>query len=235
MRKSSLALLLLALPFAAFAQVDDDTITVTASRSTNLQPDEVVVGVNVSTTPDLSLDDIVGLLTGTGITAANLSSASTTTYLYAGQPQQLSSQWYFAINVPISNVTTLLGSLVKLQQKLAPPAGKLSVSYNIQTVQVSQQLLDANPCAYTTLVSDAQRQAQTLAAAAGVGVGPVVAIGNSPGVQLAAVPAVRSGDYSSLVGAVYDPLTGAASSAYQWFAPAAAPSCSMTVSFQLKR
>jgi len=227
MRGKLLALLMLAAPIAAFAQLDDNTITVTASRTSNLQPDQAQMGVTVASAATATLDDVVAALNGSGITAANLTSTS---YVQVVGTPPLTSQWYFTIAVPIAQVNALIATLGKIQQRLAVPGTAMAVSYYLQGLQVSAQLQAANPCAFTSLVSDAQRQAQTLAAAAGVSVGPIVAISDGSGTGSAvAVLAVRQGDFSSLLGGAI--VT--AGLAYQWYAPATAPACTMTVQFQL--
>ena len=55
----------------AFAQLDSNSITVTASRATVLQPDQVIFVVNVTSGLDTSLDNVIAALSGTGITVAN--------------------------------------------------------------------------------------------------------------------------------------------------------------------
>jgi hypothetical protein len=75
MWKLSLPLLLLAAP-PVFAQLENHTLTITATRSTNLQPDQVVFGLSVTSSAAATLDQIVGAL-GLGVTSANLTAVST--------------------------------------------------------------------------------------------------------------------------------------------------------------
>ena len=212
MRRIFFTLLALALPVAAFAQLDDDTITVTASRTSNLQPDELSVGVSVNAPATSTLDDVVAVLSGTGITARNLASTSNVQTFYP-QPQ-LSAQWNFTTTVPIAKASGLLATLAKLVQAPAMP-GTTGVSFYVQGTQVSAALQAANPCAYTTLVSDAQRQAQALAAAAGVAIGrfspsPTAVPGGRWLLQyLDPTTSARQGDFSALLGVVS--VTGALS------------------------
>lgn len=223
----------IAMPFLAFAQLDDDTLTVTASRTVKLQPDQIVVGVTVSAPSDAALDDVVSALSGTGIAAANLSSAYTSLLQVLPQP---ATQWTFTLPVSFARFNGVLSALAKIQQTLRPNSSGMNLTYFVQSTQVSPELQAANPCAYTSLMGDAQRQAQNLAAAAGVKVGAVVALSDGfsgapyPG---AIVPANRNGDFSAILGgaiAIYDPLIG-----NPFFVNTAAPACSMTVQFKLLR
>ena len=75
MRISALALLLLALaPFAAFGQLEDNTLTVTSSQTITLQPDQVVFSVYATFEASAGLPDVLAALSSAGITDANLSS-----------------------------------------------------------------------------------------------------------------------------------------------------------------
>ena len=61
----------------AFAQLDSNSVTVTASRSSNLQSDEALFSVTVSSSrPATTLDEAVAALQGTGITVSNLAGVS---------------------------------------------------------------------------------------------------------------------------------------------------------------
>src|SRR5215472_9053691 len=54
------------------AQLANNTVTVTASQSSAVQPDEAVFSVTVGSGVGKSLDDVVAAVSGLGITAANL-------------------------------------------------------------------------------------------------------------------------------------------------------------------
>src|SRR5437879_1708715 len=57
----------------AFAQLDSNSVTVTASRNVNLQPDQTVFSVRVDSGLNTSLDDILIALQGSGIGIGNFS------------------------------------------------------------------------------------------------------------------------------------------------------------------
>ncbi|HUA57297.1 MAG TPA: SIMPL domain-containing protein [Verrucomicrobiae bacterium] len=172
---------LLILPLALWAQLDDNTVTVTASRTLPaLQPDQAVFTVYVITPATATLDDAVAAVAGTGITAANLSGI-----VNLGVPPppgstsaNPSTEWFFALTVPLAS----LGSTVSSLQTAG--AGALQVNYSV-SAQVSPQLQATQQCAYTALVGDARAQAQSLAMTAGAALGPILSVsdGSSIGVQ----------------------------------------------------
>src|SRR5947207_11295095 len=83
-----------------FGQLDSNSITVTASRSVYLQPDQIVFSVSVSSPTDATLDDILAALQGSGITAANLSGSFGSLSVFAGGQ----TEWIFALPAPLANI-----------------------------------------------------------------------------------------------------------------------------------
>src|ERR1700682_1639233 len=53
----------------AYGQLDSNSITITASRNTAVEPDQVVFSVGVSAGLNSSLDDVLAALAGSGITS----------------------------------------------------------------------------------------------------------------------------------------------------------------------
>jgi uncharacterized protein YggE len=166
---------------AALAQVTSSSVTVTASRSTNLQPDQVVFGVAVTTPVTGTRDDAVNALGGSGITAANFTGVYTNTLYPSGTNTPLNVlQWNFSLTASISDLKTTVGLLTTVASGAAKKNNGISVSFSIQGTQVSAQLAQSQPCPIAGLISDARTQAQTLANAAGVTLGGILAM-SSPG------------------------------------------------------
>ncbi len=228
-------LALLAAPLA-FAQLDDNTLTVTASRSTFVQPDQVTLAINVTTTSDIALDDILPALGGTGASQSNLNYVYTYPAPMVQNPltiQNPTTQWTFLIPVSWAKLTSTLAA-IETAESASAKNPKLQVNYYIAGTQVSADLQSANPCAYPTLLSDAQRQAQKMADAAGAKLGGVLAVSSSPGAVggatlgvIRALPptVIQTGDFSAV----------SSLSSFLLTSPAPAPSsaCSMTVQFKL--
>src|SRR5215472_13960210 len=87
-------------PTLLFGQLSNNTVSATASASPTQQPDQAVFSITAGSGIDKNLSDIVGALSGSGITAANLQSLSsslalsTITYPGNGIPAPI-VQWYF--------------------------------------------------------------------------------------------------------------------------------------------
>jgi uncharacterized protein YggE len=171
---SKLLLCLLAV-MPLMAQPPSHTLTITASRSVALQPDQVVFGLSVASGTSTTLDQIGAALTSLGITSANLSSANTTSATML--------QWNFNLDVPISNLTATITSLTTLQQIIGQNNSGLTLTFNVNGTRVSQQLQQsqqAQTCTNANLISDATAQAQKLASAAGVTLGPIAKLSTTP-------------------------------------------------------
>jgi hypothetical protein len=216
-------LLILSVP-AAFAQLDSNSVTVSATRSMTQQPDQVLFAVNVQSGLNTSLDDVVAALQGSGITAANFSGVSMgPNVLFAvvgpqpGPPIMASPlQWVFALPVPLAKIKDTIAMLTALQQSIAKQNNGLMLSFNVQGTQVSAQSQQSHVCPTSDLLADATTQAQKLAAAAGLSLGAVLAMASGTSV---------SGNAGSAV-SIASVLLG----------PPVLPSvCSMTVKFALLR
>lgn len=201
--------------FALGASQQPGTLTIAASHTLSLQPDQAVIVVNVNAGQPVALADIVAELQGSGIAAANLSNAF-------GPADGI--QWTFQLPVPFAQLPAALSTLAQLQQTLGGPKGQPNLTYLVQGTQVSQALQASQSCSFPALVTDAQSQAQKLASAAGVTLGPVVSVSDAP----VAIAAVLQGEFSEIQGTVS-----------QWFnvTPlpyvAPPPPCAVTVQFQL--
>lgn len=213
MYKSVLVFLPLLFCSLAFGQLDSNSITVSASRNMNLQPDQAIFAVSVQSGISASLDDVVAALQGSGITTGNLSSVSSLQqYLNVGAMPGL--VWTFSLPVPLTKTKDTVASLTTLQQAVAKLNNGMTLSFSIAGTQVSQQLAQSQTCSIPGLVADATAQAQTLAAAGGLTLGSIIAMSSA------------TSNISSSTGYL------AASISYSIPAP---PPCAMTVKFNTTR
>src|SRR5438552_2690258 len=104
MRSLWLGILLAAAESLAFGQLDSDTLTVSVSQSFNLQPDQVVFGIQLTTATSFGLDEVVASLKNAGITAASFSSV-------ASLPNQATLYWSFTLPVPFSKISATAAQL----------------------------------------------------------------------------------------------------------------------------
>jgi len=215
-------LLFLACCPAALAQLDSNVLTVTATRNLNLQPDQAALMVNVTTSVNTSLDDVLSALQPTKITVASFAGVGTTFSGGAGSPNEV-WMWTFTPTVPLAGLPAALASLATAQPVLSQSSNPMDLEYYVQGASLSSQLRASNPCPYTAVFSDAQTQAQKVAAAAGITLGPVVALTDGSG---AAIQGAFVASYSISV----IPLSGLLA---QLVEPASTPSCTLVVQYSL--
>jgi uncharacterized protein YggE len=173
----NILLFALAASSVGFAQ---HSVTVMASRSATIQPDQAVVTVNLDANTSTGLDDVVAALQGSGVTSAELSSVSTVTAYLGPAPQQM-LQWTFIHPIALSQTKDTLASLASLQKKVNSMGNGFSLTFAVQGVQLSSQLLQSQQCSAADLLADARAQAQKLADAAGFFLGPVKALSTGAG------------------------------------------------------
>jgi hypothetical protein len=200
------ALLLVACAGLATAQVTPNSVTVTASRNTNLQPDQVMFGVSVTTPVDATRDDVITALQGSGITLANFGSVQSL-QVPDGRTTKTVLQWSFALPAPLASMKATIGLLTAVQKSMSQNTPAFTMSFGVNGLQVSPQAQQSQPCSLADLVTDARTQAQKLASAAGATVGAVMAMSNAT--------------------VVTDP------GANPLVPPTSTPTCSLTVKFAL--
>jgi uncharacterized protein YggE len=168
----------------AFGQVDSNTVTVTASQSVNLQPDQVLFGVYVTASINASLDDVLAALKGSGITIANLSGVINGSGIpfgiFPGNPQPTPTiQWSFGLGVPFAQMKATVTALTSLQQSIMQANSGFILSFSVQGTQVSASLQQSQTCSIPGLITDATAQASKLASAAGLNLGSIVAMSSA--------------------------------------------------------
>ena len=220
---SKLPLLLLAAA-PLFAQLESHTLSISAYRSINLQPDQVVLGLTVSSAATASLDQIVSALGGLGITSANLTGVN-------NYSAPTAFQWNFTLAAPLANLSATIGSLTKLQQTIAQNNSGLMLTFSVNGTQVSQQLQQSQSCSNAGLIADATSQAQKLAAAAGLTLGPIRELSNAPPLESSGPGYIYAG-----IGGRLGSFLASGNISVSEFLLAGVPSpvtCSLLVTFQL--
>lgn len=204
-----------------------NSITVTASRSTPLQPDQISMVLNVTSDVNAGVDDITAALQQAGISGVVFTGVYTTSQ-YSGNPpaQQSRLSWSFTLTAPLSKIKDTLSAILAAQQSLAKASPPLTLSSFGAQVQVSPDLAKSQSCPEADLIKDAQAQAQKVAAAAGVSAGPILGLtGGTTGLAAAA----RLGSFSIINGLDFSTVS---LGVFPGFAPAA--TCSVSVSFLLQ-
>lgn len=178
MLKPTLALALLVCAPLALAQLDSNSVTVSASRNTNQPPDQAIFGVYVDSDLHAALIDILAPLQGSGITIANFSAVNTVRKYdpKGGAPLPAMLEWAFRVPMDLSKTKDIVKQLTALQQSLAQQNNGLTLTFNLQGTQMSPQLEQSQVCVISDLISEARVSAQRLANAAGLGIGNVLAM-----------------------------------------------------------
>lgn len=163
-----------------YAQSAPNSITVTASRNTAAQPDQVVFSVSVASALTNTMSDVLAAVQGAGITATNFLNVSTVQQYNSSTQQYVNSlQWTFSLTVPFANMKSTVATLNGLQVSVAQNKNGLSVSFSVQGTQVSAQAQQAQACPASGLISDARTQAQNIASASSLTVGAILAMSTS--------------------------------------------------------
>jgi uncharacterized protein YggE len=160
---------------AAWGQLQTNAIIVSASRTLNSVPDQAAFSVQVYSAYGATLSDVVNAVSSIGITSGNLTGA---VFSFRGDlptrsvlPPNTNLEWDFNLTVPLSNVGSTIAALTALQAKTN---NGLSVSFSLQGIGTSAAGQPA--CVIADLVADATVQAQQLADAANLRLGPVLAV-----------------------------------------------------------
>jgi len=181
-------------------QGEESTITVAASRSTTLQPDQVGISLTVTSPLTSTQDQVTAALAQAGIPGATftgLNSASDYLTQVGTAVSVTQLNWSYLLTAPIANAPETVALLAIAEQRLAKSNAGFSLSFYVQGLQVSQALQNSQTCSESGLVSDANAAAQTLAAAAGASVGQILSMGSPTTVG---VVSARVGDFAVLGG-----------------------------------
>ena len=212
MRALRLSSLLLLSCFVLFGELDSNTITIRSSRFVTVPPDQVVFNVTVNAPQTAGLDDVLAALRGSGVTAADLTNISSEReVIEAGAPFVPTLIWMFSTPAPFAKVGARLGALKTLQQTLSSGWG---LTYNAYGLQTSAESVASQQCSIPDLLADARRQAATLANAAGLTAGAILALSDGTAVRgdagwyptsyFASFPSIRFGTFSAYVSPFVD-------------------------------
>ena len=207
---------------ASAAELDNNTVTVVAMQDAARPQQQLSVSVSLLTPVDVGLDQVLATLSDVGITASELSNVYSP-YILPPDSGAI-TQWSFQHIIGFDRLKTTLTTLKALQAKLAPVMGSAPVAFHLS----SYNGLGAPSCSYSSLLTDARRQADTIAAAAGLRTGAILSLSDGSSVDGAApvntpgfvVPNVWFG--SALLGVIRTSVV-----------PPAPNTCYLTVQFKL--
>ncbi len=155
----------------AFAQVDSNSVTVTAFRTIVVQPDQASFSVSVTAPVTSTMDDVLAVLQPAGIGLANFSNVYTT-YSSANVPML---QWTFSLVGPLTNTKATVATLTNLESSVANNL-RYSIAFALQGTGTSAQASQSQSCPLPDLLNEAKAKAQAMASAAGRFVSGLIAL-----------------------------------------------------------
>ena len=161
---------------AAFAQLQSNSVTVTATTSTTLQPDQAVFNVIVTSDLNSTLSTVLNAVQPVGLTIANFSGVSSVSTSPTRGLSTTVLDWEFTLTAPLTNTPSTVAALTSLASNVSKANGNLSITFSIEGTQVSPQLQQTQTCDIPGLINQARTQAQTLAGAANRSVGGVLSM-----------------------------------------------------------
>ena len=175
MSRSICAVLFLFPVSFAFAQLDSNSITVTASRTNSLQPDLALFSATVTADPSATVNDVLNALQPLHVSINDLSSVGNNGYAVANQ---VTLDWSFSLSAPLSNLKDTVATLTKLQGTIGQTnkSFHFSLWFSFNGTTFSPQAQQSQPCVIADLVNDARTKATGMANAAGRTLSSVLAV-----------------------------------------------------------
>jgi uncharacterized protein YggE len=156
------------------ANLDANSIVVTATKAVVLVPTDITFMVNVSADLTVTLDQVLAAV-DFGLTAQDLTGISSyPTGPYPPVAPYSRITYLFRLTVPVSKMKETIDKLEKLRKSVDT---NMDLSYSTNMVGPSQAAVaDAHDKALPDLVADAKKRAESLAAAAGLKLGNIQAV-----------------------------------------------------------
>ena len=219
----------------SLAQTEPNVIIVSANRTLSAAVDQVSIEVDVLAGLTTPFDDVVAALQPAKITAANFISAGAPSFYEFsnndGSVQQ-GTQWSFSTAVAFADLPGYISTLTALQTTLSTAQAPMGLYFFVQGASSSTQATTASQCPYPAVFNDAFQQAQKMAAAAGLRLGPVFSLSDtveSPAsVVTVSVPSTFL--YQGAVGIISGLLTQPRPGGSSGSGPGG---CALTVKFQI--
>lgn len=170
-------------------------IAINASAAAVSQLDQVSIDLSVNSGPSTALSDVTSALQKAGISGANFVAMNTiTNYVTAGDQTspQTSLTWVFQEMVPLTSLNSALSQLIAAQMAFQNQNPGLNLSFSAVGISASQPAT----CSETTLLASAKTQAQSVATAAGVKVGPLLNLTTTNNAAAYVVAAQPQGSFS---------------------------------------
>jgi hypothetical protein len=144
--------------------------------------DQVRFGITVNTGTNATFEDVLAAVQGSGLGAQNFVGLNSYNLVGpAGTGPAPTIDWSFSLSAPLSKMKETIASLTALRNAVA--VKRMTLTFNVSGPQASS----SQPCPLSDLVADARAQAQKLVDAAGLSLGPILAMSTAAGTSSAAV------------------------------------------------
>jgi uncharacterized protein YggE len=170
--KSALCFLL----FSALLHGQTDALSVTATKTVDLAPDEMTFNVVVLADQDTTLEQVLQVVKAAGVTANNLGGVGSSQF--GPSPNQSRLVYQFTLTTPLTKFKDALDGFTAVRRGLLANSSSMELQTNVIAITPTEAAREqARLLATTDLIADARKKADALAKAAGLTLGPIVGIG----------------------------------------------------------
>ncbi|HTM48498.1 MAG TPA: SIMPL domain-containing protein [Bryobacteraceae bacterium] len=161
--------------FSALLHGQTDALSVTASKTVDLTPDEMTFSVVVLADQDTTLEQVLQVVKAAGITANNLGGVGSSQF--GPSPNQSRLVYQFTLTTPLGKFKDTVDGFTSVRRSLLANSSNMELQTNVVAITPAeasreQARLQATP----DLIADARKKADVLAKAAGLTLGPIVGI-----------------------------------------------------------
>jgi uncharacterized protein YggE len=164
--------------FSALLYGQTDALSVTATKTVDLTPEELTFSVVVLVDQDTTLDQVLQAIKDTGVATKDLGGIGTSQF--GPSPNQTRLVYQFTLTAPLSKFKDTLDRFAAVRRGLLASSSTMELQTSAVAITPTeaareQARLQATP----DLIADARKKAESLAKAAGLSLGPILGIGDA--------------------------------------------------------
>lgn len=164
--------------FSALLYGQTDALSVTATKTVDLAPDEVTFSVVALVDQDTTLDQVLQMVKDTGTAAKDLGGIGSSQF--GPSPNQTRLVYQFTLTTPLAKFKDTLDRFAAVRRSLAASSSTAELQTNAVAIAPAEATREQARLQTTPdLIADARKKADALAKAAGLTLGPIVGIGEA--------------------------------------------------------
>lgn len=172
--------------FTGLLYAQTDAITVTATKTVDLPPEEVTFNLALLTDQDASLEQVLQAVKDSGIATKDLTGIGT--QQFGPNANQIRLVYQFALTVPFSKLKDTLDKFAAVRRSLVASGSSMELQNYFMTIAATGASREqARQKSIPDLIEDARKNGEFLANAAGVSLGPILGITDSSAIGGTAV------------------------------------------------